>query len=113
MKSIFIDLNSVNDNGSYRINELVVKNMKLKTGDKVIAYQDFDSWEGEIIFEEGNWGVVLVSSASEISKERQEGHKEGFWDGYYLQSVRIIRVLEALNYSTIEINIIRNKLGLE
>lgn len=47
-----------------------------------------------------------------ISRERQEGHKEGFWEGFYVQSARIVQVLNDLNYSEEEIRELRSKLGI-
>lgn len=113
MKTIFVDTNSVNENGTLRIHEIIVKNMGLQIGEKVIAYQDSDWWEAEIVFENDNWGVVLNSDTYEVSKERQEGHTEGFWEGYYIQCVGIILVLEKLNYSETEIERIKSKLGIK
>lgn len=113
MKTIFIDTNSINENGSLCINEIVIKNMGLQKGEKVIAYQDADSWEAEIVFIKNRWGVVLTSDTKEISKDRQEGHDEGFWNGYYLQSIRLIHVLKELNYSIDNIEKIKEKLGIK
>ena len=113
MKAIFVDTNSVNENGSLRILEIIVKNMGLQIGEKVIAYQESDWWEGEIVFEDNNWGVVLNSDTFEVSKERQEGHTEGFWEGYYMQCARVIQILEKLNYSETEIERIKSKLGIK
>ena len=48
--------------------------MGLQVGEKVIAYQDSDWWEAEIVFENDNWGVVLNSDTYVVSRERQEGH---------------------------------------
>ena len=47
--------------------------------EKVIAYQDADSWDAEIVYADHKWGVVLLSDAKEISRERQEGYREGFF----------------------------------
>lgn len=58
-------------------------------------------------------GAVLTSDTKEISEERQIGHREGFWQGYYLQSIRLIRVLEDLNYSTDDIKKVREKLDIK
>lgn len=113
MKAIFVDTNSVNENGTLCIHEIIVKNMGLQIGEKVIVYQDSDWWEGEIVFEDNNWGVVLNSDTYEVSKERQEGHTEGFWEGYYIQCARVIRVLENMNYSVTEIEKIKEKLGIK
>lgn len=113
MKAIFIDTNSVNENGTLCINEFIIKNMELQKNEKVVAYQDEDSWEAEIVFDANNWGVVLHSNTKEISKERQEGHDEGFWWGYYLQSIRLIQILQDLNYSSTEIEKIKERLGIK
>ncbi len=113
MKAIFVDTNSVNENGTLRIHEIIVKNMGLQIGEKVIAYQDSDWWEAEIVFKDNNWGVVLNSDTYEVSKERQEGHDEGYWQGYYMQCVGVILVLQKLNYSETEIEKIKEKLGIK
>ncbi|MCM1119236.1 MAG: hypothetical protein NC543_07745 [bacterium] len=94
MKAIFIDTNSVNEDGSFYIDELLVKNMGLIAGERVIAYQDADSWEAQIVLCKDRWGAVLNTESREISPDRQEGHAEGFWRGYYVQSRRLISVLE-------------------
>ena len=112
MKTIFIDSNSVNEDGSYYIDELLIKNMRLCVGEKVIAYQDADAWEAEITLCGDKWGAVTVSDGREISPERQEGHAEGFWWGYYVQSKRLVHVLEQLNYSAKAIEEIKEKLGI-
>lgn len=113
MKTIFVDTNSLNENGTLCINEIIINNMELHHGEKVIAYQDADSWEAEIVYADHKWGVVLLSDAKEISKERQEGHQEGFWGGYHLRSIQLIRVLEDLNFSADVIQDVRNKLGIK
>lgn len=113
MKTIFIDTNSVNEDGSYYVDELLIKNMELSVGEKVIAYQDEDSWEAEIVMCGNKWGALFVSDSREISAERQQGHTEGFWSGYYVQSRRLIYVLEHLNYSAQAIDEIKEKLGIK
>ena len=113
MKTIFVDTNSVNENGTLRIHEIIVKNMGLQVGEKVIAYQDSDWWEAEIVFENDNWGVVLNSDTYVVSRERQEGHDEGYWHGYYMQCARGILLWEKLNYSETEIEKIKAKLGIK
>ena len=113
MKSIFIDTNSINENGTLYISELIVKNMGLQKGEKVIAYQEEEYWEAEIVYTDNCWGVVLLSDAKKVSKERQEGHEEGYQEGYYVQSMRLLRVLQNLNYSAEEIEKIKEKLDLK
>ena len=113
MKTIFVDTNSVNENGTLYIHEIIVKNMGLQIGERVIAYQESDFWEAEIVFDDNNWGVVLNSDTKEVSKERQEGQTEGYWRGYYMQCITIIRVLEDMNYSVTEIEAIKTKLGIK
>lgn len=112
MNTIFIDTNSANEDGSYYIDELLIKNMKLSIGEKVIAYQDADAWEAEIVLCGNKWGVVPVSDSREISPERHEGHTEGFWWGYYVQSSRLVCALEKLNYSARAIADIKKELGI-
>lgn len=113
MKSLFADTNAVNEDGSLFVSELIVNNMNLKVGERVIIYQDEDSWDAEIVYSGGKWGVKLISDTKEVSKERQEGHREGFWEGYYAQSINILRVLRNLHYSSDEIEIIKLKLGIK
>lgn len=113
MKTLFIDANFSNGDDSLFISEFIAKNMDLKVGERVIAYQDGDSWDAEIFLSNGKWGVKLISDTKEISKDRQEGHREGFWEGYYVQSINILRVLKNLNYSSSEIEIIKLKLGIK
>lgn len=113
MKTIFIDTNSVNEDGSYYIDELLIKNIKLSVGEKVTAYQDADAWEAEIVLCGDKWGAVPISGSREISPDRQEGHTEGFWWGYYVQSKRLVNVMEHLNYSAKAIDEIKEKLGIK
>ena len=113
MKAIFIDTNFVNDNGNLKIHEFMVNNMELQNGERVIAYQEEDCWEAEIVHEDKEWSVKLLSDAKEVSKERQTGQEEGFWHGYYVQSMRLLRVLQSLNYSLEEINKIKDKLDIK
>ena len=113
MKVVFIDTNDINENGTLHITETFIKNMKLNENEEVIAYQDLDSWNAKIVFDGKEWGVALISEAKEISKERYEGQREGFWEGYYLQSARMIQVLEKLNYSTDEIERVKDCLGIK
>lgn len=113
MKTIFVDTNSINENGSLCINELIIKNLGLEVGEKVIAYQDEDSWEAQIVFLENQWGVELISDTREVSRERQEGHQEGFWEGYYVQSINLLRVLKDLNFSANDIEKIKKRLGIK
>ncbi|MBQ8038373.1 MAG: hypothetical protein IJ274_00615 [Lachnospiraceae bacterium] len=113
MKAIFVDTNYVNNNGSIKIHELIVKNMELQPGEKVVAYQEDDCWDAEVAQEDDDWSVTLLSEAKKVSKERQEGHNEGYWEGIYVQSLLILRVLHNLNYSTEEIEKIKECLGLK
>lgn len=112
MKTISIDTNNVNENGTLYVSEVVIKGMKLQAGEKIIVYQENDSWEAEVIFQDDEWGIKLTSDSKEISYERQEGHMEGFWEGYYLQSIRLLRVLNSLNLSNDIIEKIKEKLDL-
>lgn len=75
-KAVFVDTNSINENGSLKIHELIVNNMGLQKGEKVTAYQEEDSWEAEIVYEDNCWGVRLLSDLREVSKERQEGNSK-------------------------------------
>jgi len=110
MKKVFIDTNLRTQNNTIQISKFIADNMGLQAGDRVIAYQDADSWEAEIVYENGEWGVVLLSDAKRISKERQEGHEEGFWNGYYAQSMRLLTVLKEMNWPEKDVEAIRGKL---
>lgn len=113
MKSLFIDTNLINKNGSIQISDVLVKNLDLQPGEKVIVYQDADSWQAEVVHDKNYWGAMLISEAREIGKERKEGQEEGFWEGYYTQSIRLLKVLEQLEYSVADIEKIKNRLGLK
>lgn len=111
-KVVFIDTNVANDNESYFIHDIVIRSMGLKAGDKVIAYQESDSWDAEIVFSDGKWGVILKSETEEISREREEGHKEGFWEGSCLQKINIIKILQELNAPPQLIEKVKEKLDI-
>ena len=53
---------------------------------------------------------MLLSDAKEISKERQEGHEEGFWNGYYVQSMQLLTALKELNLPEKDVDAIKEKL---
>ncbi len=110
MKKVFIDTNLRTKNNTILIGNFIADNMELQAGERVIAYQDADSWEAEIVYENGEWGVVLLSDAKEISKERQEGHEEGFWQGYYVQSMQLLTALKELNLPEKDVEAIKEKL---
>ncbi|MBQ8262785.1 MAG: hypothetical protein IJZ00_10905 [Lachnospiraceae bacterium] len=111
-KTVFVDTNDINSDGSLRVSEYVINGKGLVAGEEVIAYQDDNFWEAEVIKSADGWGVSLKSTTQMISRERQEGHKEGFWEGFYVQSARIVQVLNDLNYSEEEIRELRSKLGI-
>ena len=113
MKWIFIDTNMINENGSIHVSDILVENLNLQVGEKVIVYQDADSWQAEIVYDKNCWGAMIVSEAHIIEKERQEGQKDGFWAGYCVQSMNLLKVLEQLEYSAADIEIIKHKLGLK
>lgn len=112
MKKVFIDTNMRTQNNTILVSKFIADNMELQAGERVIAYQDTDSWEAEIVYENEEWGVVLQSETKEISKERQEGQEEGFWIGYYIQSMQMLRVLKQLNFPEKDVETIKEKLGL-
>lgn len=112
-KTVFIDTNCQNEDGSIKIHELIVKNMRLQHGEKVIAYQEEDWWDAEIVQKEDCWSVEILSEPKRVSKERQDGHREGFTEGRYAQSIFLLRVLQNLNYSVEEIEKVKEKLGLK
>ena len=113
MKSIFIDTNWQNEDGSIKLHELIVKNMELQPGEKVIAYQEEDWWDAEIVQKEDCWSVEILSEPKRVSKERQVGHIEGRQYGIYMQSISLLRVLQNLNYSAEEIEKVKEKLGIK
>jgi len=113
MKWISIDTNLINENGSIHVGDIFVETLDLQLGEKVIVYQDADSWQAEIVYDKNCWGAKIISEAQIIEKERQEGQKDGFWAGYCVQSMNLLRVLEQLEYSVTDIEIIKNKLGLK
>lgn len=96
-RSVFVDTNSLNNDGSCAIHEIEIRSRGLEPGDTVIAYQDADKWEAEITFVDDVWGVKLLSETEEVSQERQEGHAEGFAQGVCLQKILTIRILKLLN----------------
>ena len=110
MKKIFIDTNLRTQNNTIQISKFIADNMELQVGERVIAYQEADSWEAEIVYENGEWGVVLLSDTKEISKERQEGHEEEFWNGYYVQSMQLLTALKELNLPEKDVEAIKEKL---
>ena len=110
MKKIFIDTNLRTQNNTIQISKFIADNMGLQAGERIIAYQEADSWEAEIVYENGEWGVVLLSDTKEISKERQEGHEEGFWQGYYVQSMQLLTALKELNLPEKDVDAIKEKL---
>lgn len=112
MKKLFIDTNARAQNSTILVSNIIADNMGLQAGERVIAYQDADSWEAEVVYENREWGVVFLSDAKEISKERQEGHEEGFWNGYYAQSVRLLTALKQLDFPEKDVEAVKEKLGL-
>ena len=113
MKWIFIDTNLTNENGSIHVSDILVKNLDVQIGEKVIVYQNAEAWQAEIVYDKNCWGAMIISEAQIIEKERQEGQRDGFWAGYYVQSMRLLRALEQLEYSATDIERIKDKLGLK
>lgn len=112
MKYVFIDTNSLNEDGSYYIWDGYVKSKELKVGEKVIAYQEKDSWIAEIVLSDNGYGVALTSEATEISDERFEGHVEGFNYGMSVQKQITINILENLEIDSEIIDIVKEKLEI-
>lgn len=112
MKYVFIDTNSMNEDGSYYIWDGYVKSKNLKVGDEVIAYQEKDCWIAEIVLSGNGYGVVLKSEAKEISDERFEGHGEGFNYGMSVQKQITINVLENLEIAPEVIAVVKEKFGI-
>lgn len=98
-KTVFIDTNILNSDGSYYLDKVLVNGRGLKAGDEVIAYQEGEEWDAKIIFINDSWGVEINSPARTISMEKQTGYNEGFWEGYYCQLLNISKVFEQLNIS--------------
>ncbi|KQN96008.1 hypothetical protein [Paenibacillus sp. Leaf72] len=84
LKRISIDTNYHYD-GHIRptIPPFVISHFNLRSGDKVIGYQEDQEWEGEIGFnatypEEKRWYLELENSVEyPVSKERELGRDEG------------------------------------
>lgn len=113
MKSVFIDTNNQNDDGTLKVHEFVIHNLNLQNGEKVIAYQEEDYWEAEIVCKNNCWSVKLLSETKEVSKERQLGQEEGFQHGCLVQNMRLLQVLQNLGYSAEEIERVKQKLRLK
>lgn len=112
-KVINIDTNSVNNNGSIFVHEIIAQYMKLKNGETVIAYQESDEWDAEVLFENGQCGIILKSDARPVSLERQRGHSEGFMSGRYIQTAIIFNILEEMDVD-LKLKIeIKKRLGLD
>lgn len=112
MKYVFIDTNSTNEDGSYYIWDGYVKSKNLKVGDKVIAYQEKDSWLAEIVVSAKGYGVMLKSETKEISDERYGGHIEGFNNGMSVQKQITINVLQNLGIDSVVIDAVKEKFGI-
>ena len=109
-KTVFIDTNMPNSDGSYYIDEIIINGRGLKNGDEVIAYQEGEEWDAVITFNDGKWGVELKSHAMIVSDEKQHGYREGFWEGYYCQVMNLFNVLKQAKISQEELNFIINKM---
>ena len=96
-KFVFIDTNAKNEDNSYFVSAIEIKRQHLVVGDKVIAYQGNEMWNGDIVVCAGKWGVVLTSSGKDISDERFEGHIEGYYEGLQCQKLRTLNVLRKVN----------------
>lgn len=107
MKSVFIDTNILNENGSVQIHEVIARALDLENGETVIAYQEDEFWEANVVKEKNSWGVQLVTEAGTVSSERLEGQKEGFREGLFVQMLRVIKVLQSQGYSDEEIEKIK------
>lgn len=112
MNYVFIDTNSINDDGSYYIWDGYIKMKNLHIGDEVIAYQEKDCWIAEIVLSGNRYGVILKSEAKEISDDRFEGHAEGFNYGMSVQKQITINILENLDIAPEVITAVRVKLGI-
>ena len=53
MKKVFIDTNLRTQNNTIQISKFIADNMELQAGERIIAYQEADSWEAEIVYENG------------------------------------------------------------
>lgn len=107
-----MDTNSTNNNNFYYIDELIIKSKDLKEGNTVIAYQEDDEWDAEVAFINNRWGVMLKSEARTISKERYEGHQEGYWEGCYSERKILLQLLEKLQASEELISKVKTWMGV-
>jgi len=92
-KTLFIDTNISNPDGSYFVNERVIISRGLKIGDEVTAYQEGEEWDAVVTYTFGTWGVAIRSSCRAVSDEKQVAYGEGFWEGYYCQLSNLSKVL--------------------
>ena len=111
-KTVFIDTNMVNEDGSYFISDIIIRKRKYVVGDIVTAYQDYDAWKARIVNTDGTWGVELLSDAETISDDRYEGHQEGYAFGAYIQNLAMIRILQNLNVPSDLIETVKQKLDM-
>lgn len=91
---VFIDTNMRNEDGTYYIDNTIAKGKRLQIGERVVAYQDDEEWDAQILCNGNNWGVKILSEARMISNDRKVGHEEGFWEGYYCQLRIFFKILE-------------------
>lgn len=112
MKTIFIDTNMINEDGSYFIPDIIIRKRGYLVGDIVTAYQDTDAWKAKIVNTNGTWGVELLSEAEQISDDRYEGHQEGFAEGVLVQNLNIIRVLQDQDVPANIIEAVKRKLDM-
>lgn len=97
MSYVFIDTNMKNGDGSYYVHNSDIIRKQLKAGDTVVAYQETDMWQAEVVRSGKGYGVILKSEASEISSERFEGHREGFNEGVLYSNIVFINLLKSLH----------------
>ena len=111
-KTVFIDTNMVNKDGSYFVSDMIIRQNGYAAGDLVTAYQDYDAWQARIVKTDGIWGVELLSEAERISDDRYEGHREGYAFGAYIEKLAAIRILQKLNLPDHVIEAVRQELDL-
>ena len=108
-KIIFFDTNMSNLDGSYHIDEIVIRRKKIKAKDKVIIYQDGEEWDAVVTYSENNWGVKIISEARRVSEDKRNAYTEGFWEGYYCKLANLRKVLGEFHLSQEDIDSIENR----
>ena len=97
---VFFDTNDSTDHpGIYPVSQTQVESRNLSEGDLVTAYMpgEREYWDAKVLRIGDRWGIVLLSEAKEMSRDRWEGQQEGFCEGMRCQKLRALRILEDLD----------------